>query len=92
MKTREEVEREHKACYGLYDATTNSWLEICDLTEYTQCDRCGYWFRLDEIKQTNDGGWYCLQECLEVYEEMKREEEEYFTPYTEVFEQFYKVV
>jgi len=49
--TTEQKEREHASCYGRYDETTNSWLEICDLTDYEQCDFCGYWFEEEELKQ-----------------------------------------
>ena len=75
--TTQQKEREHASCYGRYDETTNSWLEICDLTDYGQCESCGFWFYADEIHRTDEGEILCDYH-YEICREEKREELEMY--------------
>ena len=74
MKTVEEVEREIRACYGRYIEYTNSYIQLCEEPEYTQCDCCCYYFDPDEIEVIN-GEKFC-PDCKVKY--AVEEEEEIF--------------
>jgi len=55
MKTIEQVEREHAACYGRYYPEYNYYEQISEPVEYFQCDFCGLYFEEEELKEESEG-------------------------------------
>ena len=57
--TIEQVERVKASCYGRYHEDTNSYDELCEVTEYEKCDICCDYFESEEIQRI-EGLNYCL--------------------------------
>jgi len=76
MKTIEQVEKEHAACFGRYVEYINAYETICEPVDYFKCDYCGFFFEENEIERI--GREKFCAECKEKYfDEEEDYEEEY---------------